>query len=370
MKRLNERPASIYSRGGWLRGHVLADAGIIAGIDGVSVVGTPAPPYIVPGFVDLHVHGGNGADIMNGANDIRATAAFHAQHGTAAICATTLTAPTEQIADVLDAIGSVEKRPRRGEAEIVGAHVEGPFVNPEKLGGQPPYATLPTIELVEDWARRCSIRIVTMAPELDGAEKVIRHLSAGGVRVQVGHSLADAETLDAAAAWGVAGFSHLFNAVDGMTSRVPGVSGWALSRAEWAELICDLKHVHPDMIRVAVRSIPRPYFVTDCCAAGGRPDGRYMLGLNAVEKRGQIVSLAGTDKLAASVLTGAEAFRNLVGIGLTMETAVAMTAVRPAEYLSLAAFGDIAGGKTASVVEFNEDLDLVSVWIRGERVEV
>jgi N-acetylglucosamine-6-phosphate deacetylase len=369
VNRLNNTPASIYSRGGWLRGYVLEQDGVISGIDGSSVSGKPKGPYIVPGFVDLHVHGGNGAEVMGGETGIRATAAYHAKHGTAAICATTLTAPLDEIEGALHAIGQVEGRPGVGEAEVIGAHIEGPFVNPAKLGGQPPFAISPRIDLVDQWVRLCSVRIVTMAPELPDAESVVRHLARQGVRVQVGHSLADASTLDAAAGWGIAGFSHLFNAVNGMSSRLPGVSGWALSRAEWAELICDLEHVHPDMLRTAVRSISKPYFISDCCSAGGRPDGSYRLGQNAVEKRGKRVCLPGTDQLAASVLTGADAFRNLLSIGLPLETAVVMTSSRPAEYLGLNRYGDIVGGKTASVVAFDDEFNLETVWIRGTQVE-
>lgn len=369
MRRLNEHPASIYSRGHWLRGHVLVDDGLIHGVEGLSISGKPMAPYILPGFVDLHVHGGNGAEVMAGEGQTRATAAYHARHGTAAICATTLTAPLSEIEAALRGIGNVQFRPNDHEADVVGAHIEGPFVNPAKLGGQPPFAILPSSELIDRWMELCAVRIVTLAPELDGAEPVIRRLAARGVKVQVGHSLADTETLDAAAAWGVSGFSHLFNAVDSMSSRVPGVSGWALSRAEWAELICDLEHVHPDMMRTAIRSIPKSYFITDCCSAGGRPDGRYKLGQNHVEKIGKRVCLEGTNQLAASVLTGADAFKNLLSIGVPIETAVLMTSTRPAEYLALAQYGDIFGGKLASVVEFDEHFDLISVWMRGTKLE-
>ena len=369
MTRLNDRPASIYSRGAWTRGHVVAEGGIVAGIEGLSTAGRPEPPFIVPGFVDLHVHGGGGADVMEGAEAVRATAAFHARHGSAALCATTVTAPVAEVSAALDSIARVERDPGRGEAEVLGAHVEGPFVNAAKLGGQPPFAVPPSAALAADWCGRCSVRIVTLAPELEGCEPVVRFLASRGVRVQVGHSAATADVLDAAWAWGLSGFTHLFNAVEGLSSRAPGVSGWALSRAESAELICDLEHVHPDMLRAAVRCIPEAYCVTDCCAAAGRPDGPYRLGRSRVEKRGGLVCLEGSDKLAASVLTGAQAFKNLIAIGMPPEAAVRMTSVRPAEYLGLGRYGDIRAGKAASLVELDEAYELRSVWIRGSRVE-
>ena len=369
MRRLNDEPASIYSRGAWIRGHVLESGGFVAGIDGESIGGKPGGPFMVPGFVDLHVHGGGGGDVMNGEAEIRRTAAFHARHGTAALCATTLTAPVAEITSALREIDVVRRDQRPDEATILGAHIEGPFINALKLGGQPPYAISPDLELIDLWCGLCPVRIVTLAPELDGAEVAIRKLARNGVRVQVGHSLATSAELDAAAAWGVSGFTHLFNAATEMKTREPGISGWALSRAEWAELICDLRHVHPDMLKVAIKSVTKPYFITDCCSAGGQPDGHHMLGLNAVEKRDGVVFLRGTEQIAASILIGADAFKNLITIGEPIEVAVKMTSSRPAEYLGLSEYGDIVAGRAASIVEFDEDFELNTVWLKGQRLE-
>lgn len=210
---------------------------------------------------------------------------------------------------------------------------------------------------------------MTLAPELPGAEAVTRFLVKRGVRVQIGHSLAGPEILVEAKAWGATGFAHLFNASAPIASRTPGVAGWALTNAQSVELICDLKHVHPDLLRLAIRAIPRPYFVSDCCAAGGCPDGDYHLGSNKVTKHHGLVCLFGTDRLAASLLVGIEAFRNILSLGCNLETAIEMTSARPAEYIGVTDFGAIALGRVASVIAISETFELTGVWLRGQKLQ-
>ncbi len=370
MTLLNDRAASIYLGGGrWVHGHVRERDGLIAAVEGTPINGPPGSPYLIPGFIDLHVHGGGGADVMDGPEGVARTAEFHARYGTVALCATTVTAPPDDVTRALRGVSHVMANDSGPGAAVLGAHVEGPFVNPGKLGGQPPFAIHPDAALAALWCDTAPVRIMTLAPELPGAEAVTRLLTARGVRVQVGHSLADAATLTAAEAWGVGGAAHLFNASAPITARAPGVAGWALGRAEWAELICDLKHVHPDALRLAIRAIPQPYAVTDCCSAGGCPDGDYTLGQNRVTKRGGLVCLPGTDQIAASLLVGIEAFRNIVSLGVGLETAIAMTSTRPAAYVGAGAFGAIAPGRAASLIALNDDLGITAAWLKGRRIQ-
>ncbi|MER9947259.1 amidohydrolase family protein [Mesorhizobium sp. M0047] len=370
MTALNREVASIYSHGKWIRGTIHHDRGVVTAVEGEVLSDRPSAPYIVPAFVDLHVHGGNGADAMNGAADVHSLARFHARFGTGALCATTLTAPADQVTAALRGISDAMSTPADDEAEVLGAHIEGPFINPEKLGGQPPFAIHPDLELAELWTRTAKVLIVTLAPELPGSEAVIRFLCGQGAQVQIGHSLATADEVAQAVAWGAKGFAHLFNAVAPITARHPGVTGWALANATWSELICDLKHVDPALLRHAIASIPKAYFITDCCAAAGRPDGEYRLGLNSVTKADGLVCLTGTKQLAASLLVGSDAFQNILSLGCSLETAVWMTSTRPSQYVGAVGYGDIVAGKVASVVALDDQFNLVQVWLRGREIDL
>lgn len=146
---LDRDAACIYSEGRWIYGHLHEQDGRITAIDGKQISGEPHAPYILPGFVDLHVHGGDGADVMKGAADVARMARFHAKYGTVALCPTTVTGPIEDISQALQGIALSMNQSDRNAATILGAHLEGPFVNSEKLGGQPPFAILPSLELTE-----------------------------------------------------------------------------------------------------------------------------------------------------------------------------------------------------------------------------
>lgn len=367
MTAISNTKASIYTAGSWIWGTVHEEGGRVTAIEGVPLV-EPRAPYLVPAFVDLHVHGGGGYEVMLGGEETRGVARFHARHGTGAFCPTTLTAPLDQITSAIEAAAAVMERPMADESEVLGVHIEGPFINPAKLGGQPAFAITPDLGITRHWLDIADIKIMTLAPELDGARELIELLSASGVRSQVGHSLADDETLASAEAWGASGYAHLFNAAAPVTARSPGVIGRALNHAHWAELICDLRHVHPSLLTHAIKTIPGAYSITDCCAAGGLPDGDYALGLNAVTKADGVVYLRGTRQIAASVLTADEAFRNIVSLGVGLETAIWMTSARPAQYVGARDYGELSQGKFASAVLLDGDLMVAQVWLKGIEV--
>lgn len=355
---------SIYYSGKWVRGRIEYRDGIISEVVGTEIVGDPEPPYIIPGFIDLHVHGGGGADVMGGSPELAAICEYHAAHGTVALCATTVTAPLADINHALAGVKEYMNAPIPGAAEVLGVHLEGPFINPARLGGQPPFAISPQIELLAGWKGLAPLRIVTLAPELPGSEAAIRWLSTQGIRVQVGHSLADNTVLQNAQSWGLSGVAHLYNAGAPIVARDPGVAGWALANTQWAELICDLKHVHPDLLKVAIRAIPNPYFITDCCSAGGCPDGEYRLGSHTVIKSDGLVRLPG-GQIAASVLTSIEAFRNILHLTGSIDTAIAMMATRPARYLGEDKLGVIQPGYRASFVVLDQDFSLIHTYVNG-----
>lgn len=356
---------NILTPGGWVHG-TLRFGALIDAVDGGKVdPATNADDYILPGFIDLHVHGGAGRDMMEGGDAPHAIAALHARHGTTSLLATTMTAPPEDIERALGAIGAACRERGKHEARILGVHLEGPYINAAKLGAQPPFAKEATLAEVEAYERLAPLRVITVAPEIHGHLELVHILSEAGIRVQIGHTSGSYEDGVAALAHGAAGFTHLFNAMPGLHHREPGMVGAALAHAQYAEIIPDLLHVHPGAIKVALRSIPHLFCVTDSTAAAGMPDGEYMLGRQVVLKCMGGVRLAdGT--LAGSTLTMDGALRNLVKIGLSIEEASRRVSTNAADYLGETRRGRLAPGCHADFVVLDRDLNIKAVHIEGE----
>lgn len=353
---------------GWVSGAIRFD-GRIEGIDGDRNNQPGEGDCILPGFIDLHVHGGGGKDIMEAGDAVHATARLHARHGTTSLLATTMTAPPEEVEHALEAIGHACAHRAAGAARVLGVHLEGPYINPGKLGAQPDYAQVATLREIMRLNRLAPLKLITLAPEVDGHLALVRELTAAGIRVQLGHTSGSYEDGVAALEHGAAGFTHLFNAMSAFHHRAPGMAGAALAHAEYAELIPDLLHVHPGAIRTALRAIPRLYCVTDATAAAGMPDGEYMLGRQTVHKCLGGVRLAdGT--LAGSTLTMDQSLRNLVSLGLDIADASRRISTYPADYLGLQERGRLASGCSADIVVLDRDLNLKAVFVEGEQIDL
>lgn len=358
---MSEVTGRILTPSGWKRGTLHMEGSRIAGIDETR----EAAGYVIPGFVDLHCHGGGGADVMEAGEAVRVVARTHARSGTTALLATTMTDRRETIETALGAVRQAGAAPADDEAAVLGVHLEGPFISATKLGAQPDFAIDADIGLMERLMALADIRVVTCAPEADPDGALTRFLRERGVRVQIGHSSCDYETASRCFASGRHGVTHMFNAMSALHHRAPGIAGAALAHAEHAELIPDLLHVHPGAMRVALRAIPNVYAVTDATSASGMPDGEYRLGTQTVRKCGNGVRLAdGT--LAGSSLTLLQAFRNLVTIGLPVEEASRRTSTIAADYLGLEDRGRIEPGALADLVVLDDDLNLRSVFLRGK----
>ena len=360
---------NILTPGGWIDGAV----SFSTRIDGIN--GSPSDPsanqgdYILPGFIDLHVHGGGGRDVMESGDAAHVIAAVHARHGTTSLLATTMTAPPADITAALDAIGAACTSRRKGAARILGVHLEGPYINAGKLGAQPAYARVASLDEVRALGLHAPLRLITVAPEIDGHLALVRALADAGIRVQIGHTLGSYEDGVAALEHGAAGFTHLFNAMTGLHHREPGMVGAALAHAQYAELIPDLLHVHPGAIQVALRAIPHLYCVTDSTAATGMPDGEYMLGRQKVHKcMGGVRLPDGT--LAGSTLTMDQALRNLVGLGLSIEDASKRVSTYAADYIGETERGRIQPGCHADLVVLDRQLKLKAVYIEGEACDL
>jgi N-acetylglucosamine-6-phosphate deacetylase len=364
---------------GFVRGNIefsSAGDGRIAKISGQPIdansVRDQSLPIILPGFIDLHVHGGGGHDIMEGGDSALKVATLHAEHGTTSMLATTMTAPKSDLDVAFSALAPMcgvanPERPS-GAARILGVHLEGPFINPGKLGAQPDFARPMNAEELSQLHRIAPIRLITLAPEVNRNMDAIEALVAAGFKIQIGHSLGTYEDGVAALNKGAGGFTHLFNAMTGLHHRTPGMVGAALAHAEYAELIPDMMHVHPGAIRVALRSIPRLFCVTDSTAASGMPDGEYRLGRHTVIKCLGGVRLAdGT--LAGSTLTMDQALRNLVNeLDLDLVDASSRVSTNAADYLGITERGRLIAGSFADVIVLDRDLKLTDVFVEGASI--
>jgi len=364
-----------------LKGNILGAQGFVEGtieldeggrvhrVTGSSVderaVRDSTQPLILPGFIDLHVHGGGGRDIMEGTDAAVHVAQCHAAHGTTSLLATTMTAPFADLEAAFTGLRATcaERAPRA--ARVLGVHLEGPYINAGKLGAQPDFTRPVSLHELSRLNAIAPIRLITLAPEVAANMDVIEALDGAGYLVQMGHTLGSYEDGVEALKRGAHGFTHLFNAMTGLHHRAPGMVGAALAHARYAEIIPDLLHVHPGALRVALRAIPCLYCVTDSTSATGMPDGDYKLGRQTVTKCLGGVRLAdGT--LAGSTLTMDLALRNLVGhLGLGLAEASARLSTHAANYLDLADRGRLAPGAWGDMVVLDRDLNLQAVYVEG-----
>lgn len=338
---------------------------------------------ITPGFVDVHVHGVEGVDVLDGPEAVAEVAARLPRYGVTAFCPTSIACAPPQLAVFLSAIGRARLAPAPTSARVLPAHLESNFINPEWNGAQPrrclrlPYETLEgdfqgrdILRVIE--ADRSSVGIVTLAPELPGGMDLVRDLVKAGHRVSLGHTGATYEEARAAIEAGANHATHLFNRMSSMTSRSPGVVGAVLeSPAVTAEVICDGCHVHPSLVAMAIRlkSASRTMAITDGTAAAGLPRGtRTGLGGQPIIA-GERTALLEDGTLAGSILTMDAAFRMLVRtLGLSLSDAARMCSTTPSEAMGWSTSGSIASGKSADLVVLDSDLRVRETFLSGRPV--
>ena len=322
---------------------------------------------IVPGFIDVHVHGGEGADFMDAAEDaVACVTRFHARNGTTALAATTLSGSP---ADLHGAVRAIARSKQHG-AEVCAIHLEGPYINPRRAGAQDAASIRPADihELTALVDEAPHLRwMMTIAPELDGARALIEHFR-DRILFSIGHTAADYGEAVNALEWGAKHFTHLFNAMTGLNHREPGVVGAALvSTGTTAELIADGIHVHPAVLRLATLALPkRIALVTDAVRACGMPEGTYKLyGYDILVREGAARLNDGT--LAGSTLTMQRAVQNMVELaGLPLEMVLPLATEVPARLVGARdRKGKIAAGFDADLVVLSEKFDVQRVIARG-----
>jgi N-acetylglucosamine-6-phosphate deacetylase len=324
---------------------------------------------VVPGFVDIHCHGGGGASFSAGDATEAATAIqAHRGHGTTTMLASLVSDPLPALADQMAALSGLVTA-----GELAGIHLEGPFIAQARCGAHDPAALRePDRQAVDSLlaAGHDQIRMVTLAPELTGGIDAVRRIVDAGVIAAIGHTDAVAEQIQPAVTAGASVATHLFNGMRPLHHREPGPVGVLLDDERvTVELICDLVHVHPSVLRLAARHAgpSRIALVTDAMSATDAADGHYTLGRLGVEVSDGIATLAGNGALAGSTLTMDAAFRNLVtGVGMSIEEAVAATSRRPADLLGIAdRTGALRPGLLADLVILDEQFHTIGVMRRG-----
>ena len=343
---------------------VVPQADVPAGIGRREIAG-----LLAPGFIDVQVNGGGGVlfNDVTTADGIRTIGVAHRRFGTVGFLPTLITDAREKLGAALRA---TEAAIAANVPGVLGVHLEGPFLNPERKGVHEPRFMRQIddedIALIE--SARAGRIMMTVAPEKVPAA-TIRRLATAGVVLSAGHTAAPLETIRVARAAGLTGFTHLFNAMPPLAGRDPGPVGAALDDPEaWCGLIVDMHHVSATSLRIAIaaRGWQRMMLVTDAMPSVGSPEGSFMLLGREISRRdGRLTTTDGT--LAGSDLDMATAVRNTVAaLGLPLEAALHMASGAPAAYLGLEAeLGRIAPGYRASLVLLDDDLVVTETWIDG-----
>jgi len=333
--------------------------------------------WVLPGFIDLHVHGGGGSDLVSSDPEEALRAArFHLAHGTTALLASLVARPDGDLAPLLALVSNLGREGAPGGPAIIGAHLEGPFLSPERPGALDPTAfRLPDPAYLDSLleAGRGALRMVTVAPELPGAVGLIGTLAGKGVMAALGHTAAGYEEARAAIAAGARHVTHLFNAMPSFHHRQPGVVGAVLEDPRVScELILDGVHVHPAAARLAwsVLGPDRLVLVTDAMAGAGMPDGSYRIGSIEVQVEGGRAMTPDRRAIAGSTLTLDVALRNARRVlGLDMVVAARLLATNPARVLGIGhERGGLEPGKVADLVVLGDDLSIDHVMAAGRWV--
>ena len=373
------RARRVLTEYGWRENQAVAVSdGIITAITPLAAKETQFDAeQLCPAYIDTHVHGGQGMDVMDdNPQALKTIAAFKAQQGVAAWLATTVTAPLPDLRSTLGRIARYCQQQTTAEpvAEVLGSYLEGPYFTPQNKGAHSPelFRELHISELdtlIAD--AEGTLKVVALAPEKPEALNAIRHLKRRGLNVMLGHSAATYEQTLAALDAGADGLVHCFNGMTGLHHREPGMAGAGLSDPRaWLELIADGHHVHPAVMRIVCQcAAHRTVLITDAMRAAGQPDGIYDICGHDVTMKAGIVRTA-SGGLAGSTLALDDAVSRMISdTGTLPETAIRMASLQPAQLLGITAtHGSISAGKRAHFNDLNSDWQVTQTWIHGQPV--
>ena len=360
------------------KGSVLVENGKIKEINPSNVNDTEVIDaeglYLSPGFIDVHIHGAGGCDTMDGTvESINTIAKTIVQHGTTSFTPTTMTVAAEDIRKSMEVIKKLKEEGTEG-ANVLGAHLEGPFISPKAIGAQNPnFLLAPSVEnynkIVGDYSD--AVVSITMAPEVEGAKELIKYLSDNGVTVSMGHTKATYDEAIEGIKCGACHSTHLYNAMTPFTHREPGVVGATFDTDITTETISDGIHISYPALRTAYKQkgTDKVLLVSDAMEACGMPDGQYSLGgQDVIVKNGAARLLDGT--LAGSVLTLDKAVKNIYNnSNYPLNEVVRMATYNGAKHCHVEDHkGLIKEGYDADIILFNEDIEIQKVFVNGKEV--
>ncbi len=362
---------------GFVSRDVCTDGTLISKTSGDGNVLDAAGCYVIPGLVDIHFHGCVGEDFSDATPDgLQKIADFELSQGVAYICPAGMTLPEDQLTAICRNTAAHRKK-NAGGAEVVGAHLEGPFLCMAKKGAQngdylhDPDAAM--LERLQKAAEGC-VRLVTLAPEQPNSVEFIKAASKMGIHVSVGHTVADYETAKAAFEAGADHATHLYNAMPPLAHRDPGVIGaaWEVPSV-MPELICDGIHIHPAVVRLTFGLFgkERMIIISDSLRATGMPDGEYPFGGQMIEVHGNRATILGhPETLAGSVTSLMGCLRQAVSFGIPVADAVRACTYNPARSIGIdGRAGTLDAGKEASIVLLDEkDLSIRAIVFKGQVV--
>jgi len=329
--------------------------------------------YIVPGFIDIHCHGGNGYDTIDSTYEaLKEISKFKAKNGCTGFLATTVTSSMKDTTKALKNVNEYKKQSPKEGAEILGIHLEGPFIDTMQKGAQREDLIIPlSIEVMEKFIEKSNglIKIVTYAPELDIDFKFTSFLNNKGIIPSVGHSFADYETIISAIRFGLKSSTHIFNQMKGIHHREPGTVGAILTEENlFAEIIADCIHVHPAIVNLLVKAkgVDKIIIITDAMRAAGLQDGIYDLGgLKVVVKNSE--ARLGSGNLAGSTLTMNRAVKNMIEkVGINIKESVKMASLNSARLLGLDKDrGSLIPGKRADITILDDNFNVVHTIKKG-----
>ncbi len=364
--------AQIYTPEEILRGNILIEE------EKIWAIGDFTPPkeaevislrgkIIAPGFIDIHIHGLGGYDCMDGKSALEEISVILPRFGVTAFFPTGVASSHNKLLAFLKDVREAESR----GARILGAHLESPYISMNKRGAQPPEAIRPvSIEEINEMIKE-GVRMITIAPEVEGALEAIKILKEAGVVVSLGHSEASWEEAIKGVNAGISKATHLFNAMPPLHHRQPGCVGVALTDERVAcEVIADFVHLHPLTVKLIVKSKGKDkvMLITDSTPFTSLPDGEYnWLGERTIVKQeGRIFFKDTPDVLAGSALTLDQAIRNVVSLGFPLKDAIQMATLNPAREANLKGLGRIAVGNDADLVVLDEELRVCITLIKGK----
>ena len=324
--------------------------------------------FVLPGLIDTHIHGARGVCFYGSDDDLTPALDWLASRGVTAILPTTGSATIEELEHDLSRLAAYR------DDRILGIHAEGPFLNPINKGGMRLNRIhAPSCEMLERMytASDGRIKILTLAPEMDGADELISLCNSLGIRLSMGHTSADYDTAKRAVDLGVTRVTHTYNAMPGLKHRDPGILGLALDDDRvTCELICDTLHVSPPVMRIAIRAkgAERVTAISDSSSFAGLPDGEYFQSERTIYAKNGLTTLAdGT--ITGSTLCLADGAKNLFDMGFSPAEIAVMTSTNPAAAAGCTDRGKLAPGYRADIVVFNPDFTVRAVFLAGKRVK-